>query len=307
MTQSSNSNPSLALLAGGAALGTVGVLIAIKFYAYLDSGAVSVMASLVDSIVDAGVSAIMFMAIRVSLKPADSEHRHGHGKAEGLAALFQAAFIVGAGLFLFLESMRRMFEAAPLGETGSAIAVMGISAALTLGLTLVQTYVLQKAPSLAIEADRAHYSTDVVVNIGAIIVLLALQHGAPAWIDPLFGLTLAVYLAFTASKIGGKGLDMLLDRELPDTVREMITERVLAHNNVLGMHDLRTNKSGMRVFISFDIELDPSLLLYNAHEIVREVEHELLTEFPNAEILIHVDPYGDTYDTRHQVSGVHDS
>jgi ferrous-iron efflux pump FieF len=297
--------PQLALLAGGLALGTVVILIAIKVWAYLDNGSVSVLASLIDSIVDAGASLIMFLAIRYSLKPADSEHRYGHGKVEGLAALFQAAFIGGAGLFLLLESLSRFASPVAFNDTGRAITVMMISTLISIALIAAQTFILRSAPSLAVESDRAHYSTDVVVNLSVIGVLIALQNGAPGWIDPLFGVVLALYLGLTVKTIAGKGLDMLLDRELPGSVREQITSKVLSHQHVLGMHDLRTHKSGMRVFISFDMELDPSLLLYNAHEIVREVEHELMIEFPNAEILIHVDPYGDTHDTRHHVAGVH--
>lgn len=297
--------PRMALFAGGASIVTVALLIAIKLYATVESGSASVMASLIDSVVDASVSLMTFFAIRLSLKPADADHRYGHGKVEGLAALFQAAFIAGAGFFLILETAGR-FGAGRMPENSElAIAVMVISTLVSAVLVAVQNYTLNHAPSLAVEADKAHYSTDMFVNVGVIAVLLALDYGAPAWIDPAFAVLVALYLGVTVKRIAGKGIDMLLDRELPGAAREIITKKVLSHNYVMGMHDLRTHKSGMRVFISFDIELDPSLLLYNAHEIVREVEHDLLLDFPNAEILIHVDPYGDTHDTRHNVAGVH--
>lgn len=294
--------PAFALWAGAASVVTVLFLIVIKLAAYLENGSVSVLASLLDSVVDAGASLITLMAIRVSLTPADSEHRHGHGKAEGVAALFQAAFIAAAAFFLFLESAKRFGGVQASGDMALAVPVMLVSIVLSLILTAVQKYSLRRAPSLAVEADHAHYSTDIVVNIGVIGVLWLQAAGAPSWLDPAFGALVAVYLMVTAKGIAGKGLDMLLDRELSEEVRKKITAIVFAHDKVLGLHDLRTYKSGMRMFMSFDIELDPSLLLYTAHEIVREVEHELLVEFPNAEILIHVDPYGDTYDTRHNVA-----
>ena len=291
--------PTLALWAGGASIVTVAVLIVIKGMAYLDNGSVSVLASLLDSVVDAGASIITFMAIRLSLKPADSEHRHGHGKIEGVAALMQAALIAAAGFFLLLESIYRFKGAPPPGDIGVAVPVMIISVAISAVLIAVQKYSLRHAPSLAVEADYAHYANDIIVNGGVIAVLWLQMQGAPAWIDPAFGVLVALWLGWSTREIAMKALDMLLDRELPDATREDITRIVFEHDKVLGLHDLRTFKSGMRVFISFDIELDPSLLLYTAHEIVREVEHALLVHFPNAEILIHVDPYGDTYDSRH--------
>lgn len=289
----------MALIAGGASIVTVIVLIALKLFAVFENNSASVLASLVDSAVDASISILTFMAIRVSLKPADEDHRSGHGKVEGLAALFQGAFIGGAGMFLMLESISRFYRGITYGDDQVAIAVMAISIVLSSVLVLIQRHSLKYAPSLAVEADQAHYSTDIIVNIGVIIVLLALRWGAPAWIDPAYAVLVALYLGWTMIRIAGSGVDMLLDRELPGDAREKITKKVLSHRYVMGMHDLRTHKSGMKVFISFDVELDPSLLLYNAHEIVREVEYELLMDFPNAEILIHADPHGDTDDTRH--------
>jgi ferrous-iron efflux pump FieF len=299
MASNSNIRPRMALVAGAASIATVLVLIVIKLYATLSTGSASVLASLIDSVVDASVSIMTFAAIHISLKPADDDHRHGHGKVEGLAALFQAAFICGAGFFLLLESAERFATRSIPNESEIAIAIMAVSTILSVFLVMVQNYTLRFAPSLAVESDRAHYSSDIIVNLGVIGVLMALQRGAPNWIDPAFAILVAAYLALTAKRIAEKGIDMLLDRELPGAAREIITKKVLSHKYVMGMHDLRTSKSGMKVFISFDIELDPSLLLYNAHEIVREVEYELLIEFPNAEILIHADPHGDTYDTRH--------
>jgi len=297
--------PRLALFAGAASIFTVVILILIKGGAYLGSNSASVLASLVDSLSDAGVSVMSFLAIHYSLRPADANHRHGHGKAEGLAALMQAAFIGGAGVFLLFESLTRFTQAHELRGQSFVITVMAVSTALSGALVALQRYSLNHAPSLAVEADKAHYNADIVVNIGVIGIMVALGHGAPAWIDPVFAIAVACWLAFTVRNVAGKGLDMLLDRELPDDVRLAITQKVLAQKNVLGMHDLRTNKSGMKIFISFDIEVDPHQSLQEAHEVTRAVEKALLSDFPLAEIMIHVDPHGDTEDSRHQVAGVH--
>lgn len=295
--------PKLALIAGGASIVTVVVLIGLKLFAYFENGSASVLASLIDSVVDGSVSLVSFCAIRLSLKPPDAEHRHGHGKVEGLAALFQAAFIGGAGVFLLMESLSR-FNQPPqaFGEERIVAITMIVSIVISILLIGFQNLILKKAPSLTVEADRAHYSMDILINLGVIGVMLAMNKGLPRWIDPLFAVAVSLYLGLTVKSITAKGIDMLLDRELPGDVRETITKKVLSHRQVMGMHDLRTTKSGMRVFISFDVELDPSLLLYHAHEIVREIEHDVLVLFPLAEILIHADPYGDTFDTRHHAA-----
>lgn len=297
--------PRLALLAGAAALVTVAVLIIAKAITFWFTGSASIMASLMDSVLDASVSLMMFMAIRYSLKPADRDHRHGHGKIEGLAALFQALLIGAATILLVTESINRFLNPQPVTGHGVAVVVILFTILASVGLVMVQNYTLKRAPSLTVEANKAQYGNDIIVNGGVIATLGVLYFGGPLWLDPLFAAGVAVYLAYTAWNIGKKAVDMLLDRELPEPVRTEIKTMVKAHPGVMGMHDLRTSQSGMKMLISFDIEVDADLSLLEAHNIARDTEMELLQRFPLAEILIHVDPHNDTEDSRHSVRGVH--
>lgn len=297
--------PKMALLAGFASVATVSLLIVIKFAAYWMSGSTAVLASLIDSAMDASVSVMMLMAIHWSLKPADKDHRHGHGKIEGLAALGQAVFIGIAGVYLVIEALQRFAGGTVIQHHMVVIIVMAISAALSFALVAIQRRALRFAPSLAVEADKAHFSMDIYINLGVILVIAAIYLGAPVWIDPAFAILMAFYLGYTMKDVGRKGLDMLLDKELGGEAREAITRIALSHPEVKGMHDLRTHKSGMKKFISFDVEMAPDLLLCQAHGVAREIEQEILRKYPNAEILIHIDPLDDTEDSRHAVEGVH--
>lgn len=298
-------NPSLALRAGQASIVIVTILIVIKTVAFLLSGSASILASLIDSVTDAAVSVLSFMAIRESLKPPDKNHRYGHGKIEGLAAVLQAAFIAGAAIFLALEALGRLAEPQAVTAHGVGIAVMVVSIILSLVLVAYQKRIMQSAPSLAVEADSAHYSSDVLVNVGVIIALGLQYCGAPVWIDSIFALGVACWLLRTVLQVGKKGVDMLLDRELSKEVRTRIKDIILNDARVHSVHDIRTRASGMHIHISFDIEVDDTLTLKAAHDIAVDVEVSLLKEFPNAEIMIHIDPLGDTYDHRHNIAGVH--
>lgn len=299
-SQISSFIPHKALVAGMASIVTVLLLIVMKAVMYHLSDSASVLASLMDSLADATVSIMTFFAIRFSLKPADDNHRSGHGKIEGLAALFQAGLIALAGAGLLWESLRRLSDPQPVAYHEAAIIVMLVSIVMSVVLVKIQSRVLKEAPSLAVEADQTHYATDIIVNAGVIIVLLALMAGAPVWIDTLFAVAVVGYLVWAARGIALLGLDMLLDRELPDDIRQSIISKVRADPDVHDIHDLRTSRSGMRVFISFDIEVDGVMTLTAAHDISRRIEHELLLDFPHAEIMIHIDPHGDPHDTRHK-------
>jgi ferrous-iron efflux pump FieF len=286
-------------LAGLASMVTVSILVVLKVYAYWQSGSISVLASLVDSLMDGCVSLMTYFSIRLSMKPADDDHRSGHGKVEGLAALFQAAFISGSGMFLLFEAGRRFFNPQEIEQTGIVMIVMLIGIVLTVALVTVQNYAVERTGSLAVEADKAHYSTDVVAHSGVMLVMILSYFGAPSWIDPAFGVLVVLYMASTAFEIAGKGVDMLMDREVEGEVREDIEQTIFANSNVKGLHDLRVTRSGTRYMVSFDIELPGYLSLTEAHDISREIELAIMDKYPDTEVLIHKDPYGDPHDGRH--------
>jgi ferrous-iron efflux pump FieF len=298
-------DPRWALFAARCAVAAVFFLVLLKGYAYYRSGSVALLGSLVDSAGDACISVMMLLAIKFSSKPADEDHRYGHGKVEGLAALFQGAFLGGAAFFLALESLRRFAEPRPVEDHLLGMGVAALAIVLSLGIVAVQNFALKKSDSLAVAADRSHYQSDIFLNGGVMLALLVNYFGGPLWIDTAIGLAIAAYIAHAAYSIGMEATDMLMDKEMPDEVRLQITRIVEGHNGVHGMHDLRTRRNGMQIHISFDIEVDPDITLRDAHEITRELEGLLLNEFPNADIIIHKDPKGDIYDARHRVQGIH--
>ncbi len=289
-----------AMLASSITVGTVIILIFAKAVAYIFSGSASVLSSLVDSVSDVGMSFMTWLSIRWSLKPADEDHRHGHGKIEGVSALFQAAILTGSAVFLLFMAVNRFIEPQKMTDHLYAILLMSFSIAASLFLTYVQNRAQKETGSLALEADKAHYTTDVWMN-GAVmsVVFLDYMNLAPIWFDTLATALIAGLFAKTAYCIAIKAIDMLMDREVEPATKERIFNIVTSPSEVKGIHDLRVTRSGMKMFVSFDMEVDANLLLWTAHEIAQEAEYRILKEFPNAEILIHLDPEGDTDDTRH--------
>ncbi len=288
------------LTSSGITVGLVITLVFAKMVGYIFSGSAAVLSSLVDSLSDIALSMMTFLAIRWSLKPADEDHRHGHGKIEGVSALLQAAFLGGSGAFLVLDAISRFLRPKPVEDYLFAISMMAIAILGSVVLVVLLRRAIKKSPSLALEADYEHYSSDILLN-GVVMVTLFLgyRNWAPVWIDPLCALFVAGLFARSALRIASRALDMLMDKELPQATREKIGKIIESHAEVISFHDLRTTQSGLKIFISFDLELDTNLLLWSAHEIARDVEQDLLKEFPNADILIHIDPHGDTADSRH--------
>jgi ferrous-iron efflux pump FieF len=267
-------------------------LIVVKAAAYFVTGSVALLSSLVDSLLDSLASLINLFAVRHALVPADREHRFGHGKAEPLAGLGQAAFIAGSAVFLVVESVNRLVNPSAVTHGTVGVAVMLVSLALTLVLVLYQRYVIRRTQSLAIKADSLHYASDIVLNVSVILALvLSSSLGMPA-ADPLFALGISGYILWSAARIATEALHQLMDHELPDADRARIIAICRRHREVRNVHELRTRASGMDIFIQLHLEMDGELTLVQAHRVADEVELELRREFPNADVIIHEDPAG---------------
>ena len=279
----------LLLMAGLASVLTALILIAAKAIAWLMTGSVSLLASLVDSVMDSIASLINFFAIRYSLVPPDEEHRFGHGKAEALAGLGQAVFIAGSSVFLIHQSVSKLMDPQPISENGTGVAVMVFSIVLTFGLLLIQKYVVRETGSTAIEADSLHYLSDLAVNAGIIIVLVVSQFGY-LWLDGAVGLVIAIFILFSAWHIAYESAQLLLDREIPGEVREVITAIVADHPQALGFHDLRTRQSGRTQFIQLHVDMDQNLTLLQAHDLATRIDTRIQEAFPMADVIIHQDP-----------------
>jgi ferrous-iron efflux pump FieF len=260
-----------------------------KAFAWLLTDSVVLLATLIDSMLDAVASLVMLFAVHKAVAPPDKEHRFGHGKAEALAGLGQSAFIAGSAGFLLLEAGRRLLHPVPIESFGPGLIVMGFSIALTLVLMLFQHHVIRKTNSTAIKADALHYRTDFIVNGSVIIALLLAANGWPGF-DALFAIGIAIYILHSSWEIVRQALDDLMDRELPDSERESIKRIVLAHSDVRDLHDLRSRRSGVSTFIQLHLEVDDAFSILQAHGISDRVERALQQAYPNAEIIIHVDP-----------------
>jgi ferrous-iron efflux pump FieF len=275
-----------------ASVAIAAVLITVKFSAWLETGSVALLSSLVDSMLDAAASLVTLVAVRHAMSPADREHRFGHGKAEPLAVLGQSAFITGSAILLLAEAVRRLIWPVPVENPPAGIAVMVFSIALTITLVLYQQHVIRRTGSIAITADELHYRSDLVLNLSVIAALVLGSALNQPILDPLFGAAIGVWIVYSAVRLARLSLFQLMDHELPDDEREKIRAVAQSHPDVVAAHDLRTRIAGPTAFIQLHIEMDGGLSLIRAHEISDEVEAKLRSAYPNAEVIIHQDPEG---------------
>lgn len=276
-------------LAAIASSSTALILVIIKFYAWLVSDSSAMLASTTDSVLDLFASVMSIVILRFALAPADKEHSFGHGKAESLAGLVQASFVLGSAILLIFSGVSRVVHPQVLVHGGVAIWVTVISIVLTLLLLLFQRYVIKRTGSIIISGDALHYQSDLLLNLGVLIAIF-LSQGIWIQADGVFTILVALYLVFGAGQIMVQSVSQLMDTELSDEDLAQIKAIVTAHDKALGMHELRTRQSGVKKFIQFHLELADDLSLFEAHSIGDEIELSISNALAPCEVFIHHDP-----------------
>ncbi|MFV9683432.1 cation diffusion facilitator family transporter [Ectopseudomonas mendocina] len=276
-------------LATRAALTVALTLVLAKAIAWWLSGSVSLLAGLTDSLLDSAASLINLIAVHFALRPADEDHRYGHGKAEALAGLGQALFIGVSAILIGLQGIERLQSPQPLEAEGVGIAVMLLSLALTAALLLFQRKVVRETGSTAIHADSLHYRSDILLNSSILLALLLTRFG---WqqMDAIFAIGIAFYIFWSAISIVRGAIGVLMDEELPGETTQHMYRLAISVPGVLGAHDLRTRISGTRWFVQLHLELPGEMSLSQAHAHCVEVEKAIHEHYPRAEVLVHADP-----------------
>jgi ferrous-iron efflux pump FieF len=260
-----------------------------KGIAWWLSGSVSLLAGLTDSLLDGAASLLNLLAVHYALRPADDDHRFGHGKAEALAGLGQALFIGASAVLVGTHAIDRLLKPEPITASSLGIAVMLLSLLMTLALLMFQRHVVKQTGSTAIRADSLHYRSDLLLNSSILIALLLASYGWPH-VDAIFAIGIALYIFWSALTIVREAATVLMDQELSAEVTTRMQEVACAVPGVVGIHDLRTRLSGTHWFVQLHVELPDNLSLLEAHEICVQVEQAICREFPRAEVLIHADP-----------------
>lgn len=277
----------------GWAIGLSSVLCLMKGAAAVFCSSQALLASALDSFMDAGVSSVNLLSVRKASKPPDEDHAYGHEKIESLASYSQGILILIFAILLFGESLRQAFAGKFISRSEAALATIGVS----ILINFVITTLLQKAdrarPSLILKAEKIHYLMDFFSYLAIFIALfLAEKTGWAGW-DAIGGLLVAAYVVFLAGRIAVQAGNELVDHSLPRSSLDELDRLIRSHDpGVLDYHELRTRKAGERTFVDFHLVLAPKQSFEEAHEITESLIGKIRSRFPPADVTVHEDPEG---------------
>lgn len=268
----------------------------VKLLVGVVGGSVAVLASAIDSLLDLAASLFNYYAIHNAEKPADEVFNYGRGKSEAIASVTEGVIITLSGLYIFYESIGKLFSGETIQHLDQSIYVMLISLVVTGTLVVYLNRVAKMTDSLVIKSDALHYKTDVYTNAGILVSLAVIQFTGLGIIDGIIGGAIAVYIIYSAYGLIKEGLLMLMDRALEDEVVEQIIEIINDQPLVSDFHFLKTRKSGRQNFVDVHLVFNPNISLVSAHSVSDVVEHRISHLDENAEWIfnIHLDPVDDS-------------
>ena len=270
------------------------VLLVAKGWAAYQTDSTAMLGSLADTALDVIASLTTLVGVRIAAVPADYDHRFGHGKAEALVSLAQVVLITVSAIGILWRAIDRLLQGAQTEAMGTGIAVSLLAIALTFVLLWYQRQVIERTGSVAIKTDNIHYKSDLMLNSAVIVALVLDQALHVSGADAVFGIGIALWLMWGAYRASSEAIHQLMDREWPEEERQQFLDAAAKYDELRGLHDLRTRKSGTLRFVQFHVWVPADWTVQEAHDRLDHVEEQLQEQFPDTEILIHVDPEGQT-------------
>lgn len=266
-------------------------VMALKFAAWRVTGSVALYSDALESIVNVIAAAAAYWAIRVSHKPADADHPHGHHKAEYFSAVTEGVLIVLASLLIMHEAAAALQAPRLMEEPVLGLAINGVAAVVNAAWALLLMRVGRQERSPALEADGRHIMTDVVTSAGVIIGLVGAQATGWAVLDPLLAIIVALNILWQGWKVIGQSVQGLMDVAAdPDDSRRIRDIISLNSKGALEVHDLKTRIAGRATFIEFHLVVDSTMTVGESHVICDRIEAALQAEIPSVRVIIHVEP-----------------
>ena len=274
------------------ALVTILGLVALKIAVSVITGSISILAQTADSALDVFSVSLAFLAIRISTKPADANHPFGHGKAENLSAIIQAALIFTASGLIIYSSINRIISKEAVEMTEAGMAVMAVSMAASILLSHRLLKVGKATDSLALEAVGHNIAADVYSAAGVLAGLLIIRISGLYILDPIIALAVSLIILKSGYTVISKSVAGLMDNSLPGEEEDEIKSCLREHigQQVVGFHELRTRKAGNQRFIDLHLVMPADASVKEAHDMCDHLEKDLKDKLANTSVTIHVEP-----------------
>jgi len=282
-------------VAGNSVLAALAVTV-FKIVVGVSTGSLGILSEAAHSGLDLLAAIITLMSVRVSDKPADSEHQYGHGKVENFSAFIETGLLLLTCIWIVYEAIRRLFfHHADVEPSIAAFIVMFVSMAVDFWRSRALGKIASKYDSQALEADALHFSTDIwssaVVVLGLVLVLVGRSYGI-SWLasaDPVAALCVAVIVVYVSSRLARRTIDALLDA-VPGDERGKIVAEIAKVDGLLEVDRVRIRRAGNRYFADVTVGLARNVTFQRSEQISAAVTDAVRQVLPGADVVVHSTP-----------------
>jgi cation diffusion facilitator family transporter len=268
-------------------------LIALKLGAGLAAHSLGLISEALHSGTDLVAALLTFFALGVAGRPADPGHQYGHGKAEHLSALAEAAILVAASLLIAWRSITHLLGATEIRveATWYALLVIAIVIVVDLTRTLVSWRAGRRFGSAALQANALHFGSDLAGS-GAVLLGLLLVRAGYARADAAAALFVAVLVLLAAGRLMKRNVDVLMDRA-PADAEEAARQAIAAIEPPVELRRLRMRQAAGRQFADVVITVSPGAAVGQGHAAADRVEAAVHDALPGSDVVVHVEPRED--------------
>ena len=279
-----------ALLSIAAALVTIGL----KTVAYLITGSVGLLSDALESVVNLVAAVVALWALWLAARPPDDTHHFGHGKAEYFSAAVEGLMILVAAGLVVWSAVPRFLHPKPLDHVGAGLLVSAVAALVNLAVAIVLIRVGRRHRSITLSADGRHLLTDVWTSAGVLIGvgLVALT----GWdrLDPTVAILVGVNILVTGFSLVRRSSAGLMDASLPAADQAAVDAVLNRHrSDVVAFHAVRTRAAGRDQFVSLHVLVPGNWTVQQGHDLVEQVEAEIVEALPGASVTTHIEPIDD--------------
>lgn len=265
------------------------LLFAGKLVAGTLAGSVSVTADAVNNLSDASSSLVTLFGFKLAERPADEEHPYGHARMEYLSGLLVAVLILVIGVELAKSSVEKILHPEAVEFSVLTLCVLIASILVKLWMCLFCKKLGTAIDSTALEATAADSRNDVITTSAVLLGLLA-GHFFRWRIDGWVGALVAVFILLSGWSIAKETISPLLGKQADRELVRRISNLVLGHPKILGIHDLMVHDYGPgQCFATVHVEMDMHENPLVCHDILDDIERDALREL-HVHLVIHYDP-----------------
>ena len=270
------------------------ITILLKGAAYYLTGSVGLLSDALESTINLAAAIVALLALHLVSRPPDDEFTFGYSKVEYFASGFEGGMILLAAVGIIISALPRLINPVPLEQLGLGVAISVSASLINLGVAQVLMRSGRRYNSITLEADARHLMTDVWTTGGVLIGIALVWLTGFTRLDPIIALLVAVNILFTGYRLlvrSGRGLmDISLQSEELASVQSILNSY---QSQGVSYHALRSRQAAARKFLVVHLLVPSSWTVLTGHRLADQIETQIRTAIPNANIVTHIEPAED--------------